>query len=71
VGKPGSLDAQESMKHKNIRWNPATQEWFCLACGRTSDHANEQDARIELEQYECNVPWVEVPRAFLDNPGNR
>ena len=22
-----------------------TEEWFCLACGRTSDHTNEPDAR--------------------------
>jgi hypothetical protein len=59
------------MKHKDIRWNPHTQEWFCLACGRTSDHTKEPDAHVELEQYECNVPWVEMPSASMDNPGSR
>jgi len=58
------------MKHENIRWNPATQEWFCPKCGRTSDHANEQDAHTELERYECHIPWVEMPRAFRDAPGD-
>jgi len=62
---------QGPMKHPSIRWNPATQEWFCLVCGRTSDHANELDAHVELEQYECNVPWVEIPMPSFDNPGNR
>ena len=59
------------MKHNNIRWNPLTQDWFCLACGRTSDHVAEADARTELEQYDCNVPWVEVPEATPDHPVDR
>jgi hypothetical protein len=50
------------MKHENIRWNPATQEWFCAKCGRTSDHSKEPDARFELEQYECNFPSVSMPK---------
>ncbi len=50
------------MKHRNISWNPATQEWFCTKCGRTSDRLAEQDARAELELYECAVPSVENPR---------
>jgi hypothetical protein len=44
------------MKHKEIRWNPYTQEWFCVVCGRTSDHVNETDARTEMEMYECQLP---------------
>jgi hypothetical protein len=59
------------MKHQNIRWNPATLEWFCLACGRTSDHIKEPDARVELELFECDVPWVQTPTPSLDNPNNR
>jgi hypothetical protein len=51
------------MKHLNIGWNPATREWFCAKCGRTSDHARVQDAHVELDQYECQVPSVEGPRA--------
>jgi hypothetical protein len=59
------------MKHKNIRWNPHTEEWFCLACGRTSDRTDEPDARAALEKYECNVPWVTMPTASPDHPGDR
>jgi hypothetical protein len=44
------------VKHKEIRWNPYTQEWFCIVCGRTSDHVSEEDARTELEMYECQLP---------------
>jgi hypothetical protein len=44
------------MKHKEIRWNPYTQEWFCVVCGRTSDHVSEADARNELDMYECQLP---------------
>ena len=47
------------MKHPNIRWNPATTEWFCAKCGRTSDHIRVKDAHSELNQYECDVPSVE------------
>src|SRR5438105_3054298 len=25
-------------------------------CGRTSDHLREEDARIEIEQFECDLP---------------
>jgi hypothetical protein len=60
--------AERMMKHKNVRWNPATLEWFCVVCGRTSDHLNEADAHVELEQYECSVPWVNSPPRSLDNP---
>jgi hypothetical protein len=44
------------MKHLVIRWNPATQEWFCINCGRTSDKISEEDARVELDQHDCQVP---------------
>ena len=44
------------MKHLTIRWNPATQEWFCIKCGRISDHISEEDARVELDQHDCQVP---------------
>jgi hypothetical protein len=51
------------MKHLNIRWKPNTKGWFCTNCGRTSGHANVHDAHKELDQYECQVPSVESPRA--------
>ena len=43
------------MKHPNILWNPATKEWFCTKCGRTSDHTNVDAAHVELDQYECEI----------------
>jgi hypothetical protein len=50
------------MKHLSLKWNPATQEWFCVKCGRTSDHSNVQDAQAELDQFDCEVPSVEMPK---------
>ncbi len=57
------------MRHEHIIWNPATQEWFCTKCGLTSDHASETDAHFELEQHQCLVPWVEMPKAVSNPPG--
>ena len=48
------------MKHLVLRWNPATQEYFCLKCGRTSKELAIQDAREKLEQYECEIPSVDT-----------
>jgi hypothetical protein len=47
------------MKHLHIRWNPDLQEWFCLRCGQTSDHAILHDAQVEMEQFECELPATE------------
>jgi hypothetical protein len=44
------------VEHKELRWNAQTQEWFCVLCGRTSDHTAEEDARVELKYYECILP---------------
>src|ERR1700730_14066816 len=62
---------QPAMKHLNIRWNPAIiiKEWFCTKCGRTSDHISVQDAHVELDQYDCQVPSVGVPEP--DSPEER
>ena len=49
--------------HMNLEWNPATEEWFCTKCGRTSNKISVHDAREELDQHECHVPSVEAPRA--------
>jgi len=57
-----------SMKHEQIVWNPAIQEWFCSRCGRTSDHVGKQDALVELDLYECHIPWVEMPGAGVETP---
>jgi hypothetical protein len=47
-----------TVKHEELRWNPATSEWFCAKCGRTSDHVTKEDAQVELEHFECNLPSV-------------
>jgi hypothetical protein len=48
------------MKHEVVLWNRNTQEWFCLKCGGTSDHAAEEDARTELDLFDCELPAVIV-----------
>jgi len=49
------------MEHRELRWNPATREWFCIKCGRTSDHTTKEDAERELSNFECMLPSREVP----------
>jgi hypothetical protein len=48
-----------AMKHLEIRWNPELQEWFCVRCGRTSDHLVREDAQTEMELFECEPPALE------------
>ena len=43
-------------KHPDIRWDPHLKEWFCSTCGRTSDHTIFDDARLEIEHFECDFP---------------
>ena len=57
------------MKHLNIRWNPELQEWFCLSCGQTSDHAILHDAQIEMEQFECDLPTTTAQPKQNTPPG--
>jgi hypothetical protein len=52
------------MNHAKIVWNFDVRQWFCTKCGRTSDHAVEQDARVGLDQFECRLPYVEIPVAM-------
>lgn len=60
---PGSgLALSSPMKHETLKWNPATGEWFCPACGRTSDHVSVQDAQAELDKHDCRLPSVEVSK---------
>jgi hypothetical protein len=65
----GRPNRARSTKHEKISWNPATQEWFCAKCGRTSDHTSENDAYFEIEQFECQIPWVEMPKGISGSPG--
>jgi hypothetical protein len=52
------------MKHKSVRWNPSTRQWFCSSCGRTSDAVDEQEARLALDEFDCNIPSVDTPRSI-------
>ncbi len=48
----------------DVRWNKEIQEWYCAKCGRTSDHTQKEDALVELEQFECELPTkVKKPSA--------
>jgi hypothetical protein len=51
------------MKHL-IRWNAATQEWFCTKCLRTAEHTRVEDAHAELDQYDCEIPSGEMPNPW-------
>jgi hypothetical protein len=46
------------MKHLDVGWNPATREWYCTRCGRTSDRTSVQDAHIALDQYDCQLTSI-------------
>jgi hypothetical protein len=48
------------MKHETIIWNPGTENWFCKKCGRTSNQVEVEDARIELDRYDCNIPTSDM-----------
>jgi hypothetical protein len=50
--------SRPQMKHE-LRWNPELQEWFCVRCGRTSDHIVCEDAQAEMELFECELPVLE------------
>jgi hypothetical protein len=50
------MDTVPTLKHADVLWNAELQEWFCAKCGRTSDHVTKEDALVELEQYECELP---------------
>jgi hypothetical protein len=54
------------MNHRNLRWNPGTQEWFCGECGQTSDHVTVEDVGEELNQRDCKVPSVDLPKGRDD-----
>jgi hypothetical protein len=52
------------MKHAKIVWNFNIRQWFCTSCGRTSDRAAEPEARVELDQFDCQLPYVEILSAI-------
>jgi hypothetical protein len=58
------------MKHLNIRWNPELQEWFCVRGGKTCDHLVQNDALVEMEQFECDLPTTEKANK-IGRLGNR
>jgi hypothetical protein len=52
------------MKHAKLVWNLNIRQWFCTTCGRTSDLVPEDDARDEVDQFDCQLPFVETPEAL-------
>jgi len=59
----GGLADSRRVTHASLSWNPATQEWYCRDCGRTSDHQSIEYARAEMEHFPCALPAY-VPPAF-------
>ena len=55
-----------NMNHPKVIWNSAIRQWFCTRCGRVSDHVSEQDGHVELNQYECQIPYVECSAIASD-----
>ena len=47
---------QPAPRHPEIRWHEHTQEWYCIKCGRTSDHTKQDDAWIEINAFGCEPP---------------
>ena len=46
--------------HPKIVWNFNTKQSFCTTSGRTSDQVNMDDARADLDQFDCQLPYVET-----------
>jgi hypothetical protein len=42
--------------HPALKWHEATEEWYCVKCGRTSDNIREEDAWAELAYFDCVPP---------------
>jgi hypothetical protein len=57
--------------HQNIRWNPDLQEWFCSACGRTSDHSAQTAAFDEINTFECAVIGTQIHQMTPEERANR
>jgi hypothetical protein len=47
------------MKHQRVIWNAATKQSFCAVCGRTSDDHDTKKAQLQMEKYDCLLPYVE------------
>jgi len=51
-----SPECQPDPRHPQIRWHEHTQEWYCIKCGRRSDHIREDDAWREINAFACEPP---------------
>jgi len=49
---------ESKRSHEFLRWNNEVNQWFCIQCGRTSDHHELRDAKVEIEQHDCEMPYV-------------
>ena len=50
------VSSTKTLMHVAIRWHPELKEWYCIKCGRTSDHEIEDNAWIEINGFECSPP---------------
>jgi hypothetical protein len=55
-----TTENRTKLNHTDIRWNPATREWYCAGCGQTSDHSLREDAELELGYIECTLAAPEL-----------
>ena len=53
------------LTHVAIRWQPDLKEWYCIKCGRTSEHAIEHDAWIQINGFDCSPPTPKWNRPAL------
>ena len=56
AAKRDALGENGTFNHLTLLWNPATLEWYCRDCGRTSDHQDIKDARTEIALFPCLPP---------------
>lgn len=47
---------QSEPRHPEIRRHEPTQEWYCIKCGRRSDHTRADDAWGEINAFPCEPP---------------
>jgi hypothetical protein len=44
------------MKRHELRRDSALKQWFCLECGRISNHVGKLTAEDELNKFDCVDP---------------
>jgi hypothetical protein len=44
------------MKRHELKWDGHLKQWFCLECGRISNHVGKLTAEDELNKFDCINP---------------